>query len=364
MEALDAFKRFALSVDIVNDYMKDDIQEILKNICINILGASFYEIQINTFNRDTNAFSDLTTVWSNENGITNPIKTSDGKYKGQTTFAFAKNLKLWINDKKGDILNESTECVDFWPKSNSQSNNLPKYWVYGNNNYKTSVILPLSFDGENSPFGVINLEFKNNYICSDVNKGIFKNLAKSVAIITHSYNVRKQQTINTKKTLEELKRLTRTRVSILDKPTVFVAFPMNCENDVIKLISKISKEFTNQYEFIFWDKINKSGSIDKQLIDDITKSKYGIIYFSQKYEDGSYRDNPNVVFEAGMFHAMTSEKLSPEPVRWIPIREEMSGSIPFDFAHQRIIVIKRDKTNKIKKNKDVEKAIIERLKEF
>ena len=86
MEALDSFRRFALSVDIVNDNIKDQIVAILNNICLKTLGASFYEVQIRKLGRGGN-YSYLETVWSNVDGIVNPIKT-EGEYTGQNNFCF------------------------------------------------------------------------------------------------------------------------------------------------------------------------------------------------------------------------------------------------------------------------------------
>ena len=59
---------------------------------------------------------------------------------------------------------------------------------------------------------------------------------------------------------------------------------------------------------------------------------------------------------------MTSENVSKEPVRWIPIREENSGKKPFDFAHQRIIEVKRDEANKLDDKKSIKNKIIDRFK--
>ena len=360
MEALDSFRRFALSVDIVNDNIKDQIVAILNNICLKTLGASFYEVQIRKLGRGGN-YSYLETVWSNVDGIVNPIKT-DGEYTGQTTFAFDKNIKLWVNEENGDYLNENSQCLDSW----SEVKDLPKYWPYNNskNKFRTSIILPLSLKGDFVPFGVVNFEFEKCHLINDRNIKIFENLAHSIAILTHSYDVRKQQAKNTKETLTELRSLTDKNILVLEKPKVFVAFPMNCEKDIIQIIQEISEEFSEEYDFVFWDSINKSGSIDEHLIEEITKSKFGIAYFSQLGDNGNYVDNPNVVFEAGMFHAMTSDNLSKEPVRWIPIREAKSGKKPFDFAHQRIIEIRRIKGNKIDDIEAIKTLISERLKEF
>jgi hypothetical protein len=51
-------------------------------------------------------------------------------------------------------------------------------------------------------------------------------------------------------------------------------------------------------------------------------------------------DNPNVLFEAGMLHALTFLSIQGTS-GWIPIREQNSPQPPFDFAGERIELIPR-----------------------
>jgi hypothetical protein len=46
-----------------------------------------------------------------------------------------------------------------------------------------------------------------------------------------------------------------------------------------------------------------------------------------------------------MFHARTSDREG--GAGWIPIREESSGPAPFDFAAERIVVVKRGSGSQI-----------------
>jgi hypothetical protein len=54
-------------------------------------------------------------------------------------------------------------------------------------------------------------------------------------------------------------------------------------------------------------------------------------------------DNPNVIFEAGMFQSLTNVAATEAPTGWIPIREppDLCPSPPFDFAQQRMIIVER-----------------------
>jgi hypothetical protein len=69
-----------------------------------------------------------------------------------------------------------------------------------------------------------------------------------------------------------------------------------------------------------------------------------------------FRDNPNVVFEAGMLQALTNSP-NVEPTGWIPVREKSSPDAPFDFAAERILTVDRLRDGKL--NED---SFQERLK--
>jgi hypothetical protein len=77
-----------------------------------------------------------------------------------------------------------------------------------------------------------------------------------------------------------------------------------------------------------------------QLAEIITRSQFGLCYFSEpQRETGGYKDNPNVVFEAGMLH--TTILSNAEPSGWIPLRENKSPPLPFELASERIFVVPR-----------------------
>ncbi len=83
------------------------------------------------------------------------------------------------------------------------------------------------------------------------------------------------------------------------------------------------------------------------VLDAIASCRYAICYFSQRGEDGNYHDNPNVVFEAGMFHGRVDE-ITTVPSSWIPIREKQSADLPIDFAQERILIPERTRSGALK----------------
>jgi len=355
MNAIDAFRRFSLSVDIINDDSKQQINQILENISNNIIGASFFEVQFRSKNNITEE-EFLTTIWSNKQDAIDQVFN----VRGQTGYALVNNVKLWIVDENGKNLSQSSKCIDLW----SSTKNLPNYWKYiDDKEHKTSIIIPLKHKGIHAPIGVVNFEFEEYHEINSNFKTIFQILSKSITTLLYSYQARNHQSNNTKKAVDEILTLTRNENHILKKPEIFIAYSSRSLSDVIDVIREIEVRYEQEFKFVWWDEINTTGNIDRQLIQAITKSKIAILYFSEPKSNGGFKDNPNVLFEAGMFHTLSNENITSEPVFWIPIREQSEENIPFDFARERIIEVQRKKDNSLR-NKNLELSIINRLKEI
>ncbi|CAM1342409.1 hypothetical protein [Tenacibaculum amylolyticum] len=361
MDAIDAFRRFSLSVDIINDNNKQQINQILENISKNIIGATFFEVQFRS-RTNTTKQEYLTTIWSNKQEAIGQIfdVRINNELRGQISYALENNTKLWVVSEDGNVLNPNSKCIDLW----SSSSNLPKYWKYiDDKDHKTSVILPLKHKGMHDPIGVVNFEFENFHEINPNFKKIFETLSKSITTLLYSYQARNHQSNNTKRAVNEILDLTQKQNHILRKPEVFIAYSSRSLPDVIDVIKEIEARYEQKFKFVWWNEINKTGNIDKQLIKAITTSKLAIAYFSEPKEDGSFVDNANVLFEAGMFHALSNKDIANEPVFWIPIREKHNEKIPFDFAHERIIEVQRNQDNSLQEKK-LKLSIINRLKEI
>ncbi len=87
------------------------------------------------------------------------------------------------------------------------------------------------------------------------------------------------------------------------------------------------------------------------LLAELGTCRYGVCYFSELDDtstNGEYRDNPNVLFEAGMLHGR-SDSDAQKPASWIPIREKASSPAPFDFAAERMILVPRTRKGTLQK---------------
>ena len=103
----------------------------------------------------------------------------------------------------------------------------------------------------------------------------------------------------------------------------------------------VLKEFSGRLRVIQWNRIDDSDTITVQLAEAITTSRFGLCYLSEPQgASGNYIDNQNVLFEAGMLHALTALSIH-ERSGWIPLREAQSPPPPFDFAGDRIEIVPR-----------------------
>lgn len=101
--------------------------------------------------------------------------------------------------------------------------------------------------------------------------------------------------------------------------------------------------------------MHSPGDINVQVAEEILSARYGICFFSEEPETDesaasvrSYKDNPNVLMEAGMLH-MVTEGNGGVGTGWIPIREPASPAMPFDLVSQRTVLVPRDKAGKFHK---------------
>jgi hypothetical protein len=124
---------------------------------------------------------------------------------------------------------------------------------------------------------------------------------------------------------------------------VFLAYPGRYKKDVLEIINDTLQAFSDRIEAVDWGKLDKPGDITLELFRQIGRCRFGLCYFSEETQEGSnyFQDNPNVLFEAGMMHALTSQPDGPQR-NWIPIREVRSVPTPFDLSSLLTILVDRN----------------------
>jgi hypothetical protein len=332
-------RQFAFSVDIVSESTFNRVREHVVEYMKNELEAAYFGLMTRSV---IDGQPGLQTTWSSVGqGSASTIRRGDG-YSQQVSLAFDQQRPLWVVSKDGSPLrdvSDPTGYVDLW----SGTVGLPKYAQPIDRPMRTSIMLPLVRVGR--PLGVLYLESTAYVEATLVGQKELEMLAEAIAILIELRDANKVQVEGTDQAVGQLGRfLSTAKFPRLTKPNLFLASADDADERVLAVIKKVLEDFSSKVSVFDWREIDEAGAITTQIADRIVRSSYGICYFSELAPPSSghkYIDNPNVIFEAGMLHALVNAPDAP-PSGWIPVREDDSPDAPFDFADQRIERVPRD----------------------
>ncbi|HZC99218.1 MAG TPA: GAF domain-containing protein [Actinomycetes bacterium] len=332
----DYLKQFALSVDIVSDDTFNRVRNLVVSYMRDELEAAYFGLMAK---QSINRAPGLRTIWSSAGQEHATTIKDDNQYTRHVSIAFDQRKPLWIVAKDETPLRDAAEYIDLW----SDITDLPRYVPPVDKPMKTSIMLPLVRSGR--ALGVIYLESTAYVEATEVAKEELDVLADAIAILMDLREVNRSQAECTGEAVEQLGGFLATaKFPRLTKPNLFVASAEDADPRVIDIIRQVLAQFSSKATIIDWRDISDSGAITSQIADKIVKSRFGICYFSEPAVQSSehkYVDNPNVIFEAGMLHALINSPDAP-PSGWIPVREEDSPAAPFDFAAERIEKVPRN----------------------
>jgi hypothetical protein len=343
----DLLLRWARSTNPVDDDTFESARELVLKF-IGHIGVDFFEVQHDGIQSDHRPGLTTTGKWTNGKANSTPILNEDGSYRDQTTFAYDTESILWVTEASGEVLTERAKFKNWWPDS-QDLRKLPDYWPFVTG-MRTQIVFPLSY--ANQVFGVMTLETKRYLEYSPSVARELKTLAKAIAVLHWHHREGSERESAAKDRLLQLNELLpgRRLQSPLMLRKVFVASASSASDDVEKVISNVLAEFSRDLEVVHWKRITASGNITTHLLQAIGDCSLGVCYLSEpldtRKKSTAYRDNPNVVFEAGMLQALTHWS-DGKSVHWIPIREKNSPPTPFDFAQQRTIEVPRKKNGSL-----------------
>jgi hypothetical protein len=336
-------KHFAKSVDIVDDEIFDRVRALVYRYVRTELQAAYFEL---LRDQTINGRPGVQMFWSSsdrEHSWT--VRVEDGSYHNPICAAFDRAQPVWIVNADRSPLGEHDVYDDHW----SRMVDLTPYQPSADQPVRTLVVVPLR---RRRMLGAYYFECPAYIGITDVAKAELQLLGDALAILLDLYETNRAQSKMTGEAILELQeRLESSTFPRLTKPRFFVAFSSRADASVTMAIQDVLKAFSDRIEFTDWSEMNDSGNISAQLVKEITRSRFGICYLSEPVAppgDGriipAYRDNPNVLFEAGMLHALSSTNASTdigEPAGWIPVREADSPPAPFDFAAERTVTVPR-----------------------
>ena len=328
---------FAQSVDTVDDQTYQNVKGLLDDYFLNTLRASYYAALIDGVR--VNSRPGLETEWTNRQ-FKDSIEIGDEQtgYSGMRAYAYHKSKELWVVAKDGGLLaRPGAELEDVW----SMAGDMPAYVEEGaTSDAVTALMLPLRYGKR--VFGVLVLEFAGPFEHTDSARAEIQLVAAALARIAWLHQTTSTQLADTRSAFNQLKELFAAHARPLTKPAIFVAFSGQADPAVLGCLREILGGYSNLIDTHYWNEISEPGNVNAKILDTIAKSEYGICYFSEPDGSSRFRDNPNVLFEAGILQALTNDR-STFPRGWIPIREseELSGPPPFDFAQELMIIVQR-----------------------
>jgi hypothetical protein len=269
----------------------------------------------------------------------------NGAYYGQVAIAFDKERTFWIKACDGGPLNRTKEYVDLY---GYEGRDIPPFAHNHTKDIYTSIIRPMYQAGrqDGRAFGVLNLESTVHLDFNPTTRTEIEKLVDAWAIL---YSLKVNNELVTTNTAEAWKQLVRERPAPVatSPPTIFIASSGKAPKDVTDAILDVVKQFP-ELRPEFWGASTTPGDITAEVFSKVTSCRIGICYLSEPDTLGSYkyRDNANVLFEAGMMESLKHIS-SQQFTEWIPVREQESPPAEFDFRQLRMLIVERTPKGKL-----------------
>jgi hypothetical protein len=329
-------KRFALSVDIVDDYIFRQAWDLVRQYIAQQLKPTYWALLIDS---EVNNGPGLLARECSEGSKPSFSLREEDHYAGLAAYSFAEGKPLWLVSPDKGPLDPEKPIQDHW----SKANNLPSF-DRPNAGIKTVVLVPIRQRGRT--IGVLDLQSPEY---NELTKRMTAELvlvAETLSVLLTLSEINKAQRDDTLEAIRlHSKALNEESWPPLTKPKIFVASSGKADEKVMGAIRGVLDEFREQLDVHYWKKSSASGNINREILKQVKECQFGLCYFSEPMDDPEskykYQDNINVVFEAGMFQSQTDPAVTEHPVSWIPIRENLSPPPPFDFAQERMIVVRR-----------------------
>jgi hypothetical protein len=157
--------------------------------------------------------------------------------------------------------------------------------------------------------------------------------------------------------IDRLERLAEPEDFFGEAPLLFFGYSEKADQAVVDQIRQTVA--TLEVSLIDWETKAEPGDVRSTLYKDLMQVRAGILYLSEKnnvnHNEEMYKDNANVIFEAGMLQTRFLEEQRPTMrhrsampfLGWIGIREQSPSGLPFDIAGERILYVKRLASHKV-----------------
>ena len=339
-------KQFALSVDFIDAGHYELVQQQIKKYLKIQIGAT----QVALFERaQVDDRDGITTVWSYPKfRIHQTLRDDKGDYRRQLALAIGENRNLWVISD--DPLGRNKNCgEDVWGEASEDK--LPRFYVATNAGPSRTAIVLITKNAQGFSNGAFLVEIANKVRPSKVLRREMQLIAEAIGLLHATDVATHEQREGTTRAIDTLSDLVgKLELDTGPRPLMFVASSSRAPQDISAAIEEVLQHFEDTVFVEPWHQIHQPGNINLQLVEKIGKAQYGLCYMSEEVkpeeipanDNHKFKDNPNVLVEAGMLHMVTAADMV-SGTGWIPIREHDSPDVPFDLGNQRMVLVKRDK---------------------
>jgi hypothetical protein len=356
--------QFARSVDNLNQEIVDGMQELARDYFLSKDGLGACYFCVHRSGAKFERMPAFKTVWTSEESeeaqvVRRFTDASGSESPSLRALAYNEDRCLWVTAGRGAEGNKPPDDAtlddtradgieDHWREPGHDEHTLPPYIPMHNRPCRTLVALPLKHQGRK--LGVLAIEFERQIPITAGARQEAEFLRKALGRILWLQDAAMAQREGTRKAFEELKNVVSESGSSVDPPTIFFAYPGRSDTAVVDAIKRIVVgDYSDQLVLSSWDQMANPGQITDQIVEEISRCRYGICYLSELAEDPAgdvrqqrYVDNRNVLIEAGMLYALRNSRLA-QTGAWIPVREgdDRTEAVPFDFVAERMIQVPR-----------------------
>lgn len=338
-------KQFALSIDFIDSGHYELVQRQIKKY----LSVQLEATQVALFEKTrVDDRAGITTVWSYPNfRIHQTLRDENGDYRRQLAMAIGEHRNLWVISDNG-CLDYDNRGTDIWGEVDDAE--LPPFYVATNASPSRTAIALITNNAQGQANGAFLIEISKVIRPSQVLRHEMQLIADAVGLLHATDVATQEQREGTTRAIATLSDLVgRLELDTGPRPLMFVASSSRAPEDITAAMDEVLSKFDDHVFVEPWHRMHQPGNINLQLVEKIGKAQYGVCYMSEEVEpeqrpangDHRFKDNPNVLVEAGMLHVVTAtDALS--GTGWIPIREKDSPEVPFDLGNQRMVLVERD----------------------
>ena len=285
-----------------------------------------------------------------------PVRTADGEPNGLSAAAFTSKRKMWVtpsSEEKYETLTTAGARIERWnPDSPAE---LPRFLrvtdEHGNAmGERSRTLISIPIKRRNMTTAVVYFESEDLLLPSDRAKEEFEKIAKALARLYDLKTFDKETHDATAEEIATLSKVSRNRYDWRALPSLFWAYPGSGDADVLKIIENALAQGARDHRYTIddWGKNHSGGRIPDDIERKIRSAAFFVAYLSQpdgEDEDGrpQYADNPNVLYEAGVFQGLAADSTSGTK-HWLLIREPASPQAPFDIMTVNTLIVDRDDT--------------------